>query len=79
LKAYYYEAISAQPGVNSLTPEDADRWFWGETVAGKVLRAVSKACAQSEDALMKRTAIGQIVPLKFQLRDAVGQTEEKKA
>jgi hypothetical protein len=47
LKAYYYEAVAAQPG--NLSPKEIDRWFWFETAAAKVFLAVRDACLKSED------------------------------
>jgi len=43
LKAYYFAAISAQPGqsTNAATLSD---WFWGETCAARVLNEVRKCC-----------------------------------
>lgn len=62
LKAYYYEAITAQPGADVLTSEALDKWFWEDTVAGKMLRSVRKACLNSEDKLLKQTATRRIIP-----------------
>lgn len=47
LKAYYYEAVAAQPG--NLSPSEIDRWFWFETAAAKVFLAIRDACLESED------------------------------
>lgn len=43
LKAYYFAAISAQPGqsTNAATLSD---WFWGETCAARVINEVRKCC-----------------------------------
>ena len=64
VKTYYYEAATAQPGADELTSEQVDAWFWNETVAGKLLRAVREVCLQSQDEALKRTAGGAIVPVK---------------
>lgn len=66
LKAYYFEAVSAQPGMTTSDGETGARWFWEETVAGKVLMAVRDACLKSDDELLKGIATGQIVPRRFQ-------------
>lgn len=47
LKAYYYEAVAAQPG--NASPSEIDRWFWFETAAAKVFLAIQQACLRSED------------------------------
>ncbi|MBI2847738.1 MAG: hypothetical protein HYX83_01030 [Chloroflexi bacterium] len=65
LKAYYYEAITAQPGAVDQTSEALDKWFWGNTVAGKVLRAIRETCLKSEDESLRRTGGGQIVPARL--------------
>ena len=64
LKAYYYEAATAQPGAAALTSDRVDAWFWRETVEGKLLRAVRDVCLQSQDEAVKRTGAGTIVPVK---------------
>lgn len=43
LKAYYNESITAQPGGNT-DPVRLENWFWGETVAARVLNEVRKHC-----------------------------------
>ena len=43
LKAYYNEAITAQPG-GTTDPVRLEDWFWGETVAARVLNEVRKHC-----------------------------------
>jgi hypothetical protein len=47
LKAYYYEAVAAQPG--NLSPKQIDRWFWFDTAAAKVFLAIQQACLRSDD------------------------------
>lgn len=64
LKAWYYEAATAQPGAVALTSDQVDAWFWHETVAGKLLRAVRDVCLRSRDEAIKRTGAGTIVPVK---------------
>ncbi len=65
LKAFYYEAITAQPGADRLSGEAIEKWFWEDTIAAKVLRAVKEVCSQDEDDLLKQTAAGQLVPRRF--------------
>jgi hypothetical protein len=47
LKAYYYEAVAAQPG--NLSPKQIDRWFWFDTATAKVFLAIQQACLRSDD------------------------------
>ncbi|MBI4296560.1 MAG: hypothetical protein HY667_05540 [Chloroflexi bacterium] len=65
LKAYYNEAVTAQPGMTTSDSEALARWFWENTVAGKVLLAVREKCAKSEDTVLQRIGGGQIVPRRF--------------
>jgi hypothetical protein len=37
LKAYYYEAVSAQPGQQNTASTALTDWFWHQTAAGKVM------------------------------------------
>jgi hypothetical protein len=47
LKAFYYEAVAAQPG--NLKAKDIDRWFWHETTAARVFLAIQPTCLKSTD------------------------------
>jgi hypothetical protein len=64
LKAYYVEAITAQPGQESTSSQVILDWFWGETVAGRVLLAIKEASKKSPDALMQIVGGSLIVPTK---------------
>lgn len=46
LKAYYFEAVSAQPGQATDAQSLAD-WFWGETCAAAVINEARKICLQN--------------------------------
>ena len=60
LKAFYFEAATAQPGPSSnAILED---WFWGETTAGKVLLELKAVCLDSEDPIMKALGNFTLVP-----------------
>jgi hypothetical protein len=65
LRAYYFEAATAQPGMENVTSTGLADWFWKETSAGKVLRAVKQTCLKAGDESLQRVARGQIVPAKF--------------
>ena len=60
LKAFYLEAATAQPGKSS-SGELAD-WFWGETLAGKLLLALKAACLKSSDPSIKMLGTLLLVP-----------------
>ncbi len=61
LKAYYAEAVSAQPGRATDAASLAD-WFWGETVAARMLDEVRKRCLVSEDRVCKLMGMRMLVP-----------------
>ena len=42
LKAFYIEAVIAQPGKASAA--DLESWFWNETVAGSLFQEIRKLC-----------------------------------
>lgn len=65
LKAYYNEAVTAQPGMATSDSQALAGWFWKDTVAGKVLLAVREACLKSADKSLQGVAGGAIVPRAF--------------
>ncbi len=65
LKAYYYEAITAQPGADKLSGQAIEKWFWEDTVAARVLRGVKEVVSNGEDDSLKQTAARSLVPQKF--------------
>lgn len=62
LKAYYFEGITAQPGQESASSQILTDWFWGETVAGKVLSAIKEVYRKSEDSSMRSVGRSFLVP-----------------
>ena len=54
LRAYYLEAVTAQPG----RPSSADLrdWFWGGTTAAEVLKALRALALESDDEEMRAVA-----------------------
>lgn len=56
LKAFYYEARMAQR-LDSSEPE-LHRWFWGETAAGQLVRAVAGRMGATDDPGIKAIAYG---------------------
>jgi hypothetical protein len=63
LKAFYFEAAIARPG--SCVPGSAafNRWFWQETAAGRILRAVKKRCLNEKDESLRLTGAMLLIPL----------------
>jgi hypothetical protein len=59
LKAYYFEAVTAQPGNESLPTLKLVDWFWQETTAGAVLKRVKDTCKASDDGIMQ--VVGKIL------------------
>ena len=45
LKACYFEAVAAQPGQTADSAELAE-WFWGQTVAARVINAIREICLE---------------------------------
>ena len=53
LKAYYFEAVAAQPGQVTATGTTLANWFWRETAAGKGLFALQDRWKGSDDRTMR--------------------------
>jgi len=70
LKAYYFEAVTAQPGQASPGSNRLAEWFWGETVGAKVLRAVKQSCTKSNDPMLQTVAMRLLVPMTQANRSA---------
>ena len=62
LKAYYCEALAAQPGHSTVDSTTLADWFWRETTAGRVLFAVHEVCKQSAVPGMQAVAAGLLIP-----------------
>ena len=62
LKSYYYEAITAQPGQESVSSQVLTNWFWSETIAGQVLFSIREVSKKSEDVFMQIVGSALIVP-----------------
>ena len=62
LKAYYFEAITTQPGQESPSSESLSDWFYNDTLAGKVLYTLRDVSIKSEDGLMKILGTVLIIP-----------------
>lgn len=62
LKSYYIEGITLQPGQTGASSQVLNNWFWDDTVAGKVLLEVKKACEVSPDKTTRMMGTHSIVP-----------------
>jgi hypothetical protein len=62
LKAYYCEAITAQPGQTVVDSQTLADWFWRETAAGRLLFAVQEVCQHSEVPGMQVVASSFLIP-----------------
>ena len=62
LKAYYYEAVCAQPGQPSDSTTLAD-WFWSRTAAAKVINMVRTICLDSEDKELEQLGKRRLIPV----------------
>ena len=61
LKAFYLEAVSAQPG--DASHSQLNDWFWNETVAAGVLRQLKQRCLESDDEAIKLLGTVLLVPV----------------
>lgn len=61
LKAFYLEAVSAQPG-QAIDVQSLADWFWGETCAAIVINEIRKICLQDEAKDMQLTGRLLLVP-----------------
>lgn len=61
LKAYYFEAVSAQPGQPTDSASLAN-WFWGETAAALVINRIRKVCIADGDEKMELLGRHLLVP-----------------
>ena len=53
MRAWYFEAVAAQPGKAAGTSNQVTDWFWHETTAGAVLKKLDETCRESDDAAMR--------------------------
>lgn len=70
VRAWYSEAVAAQPGQISGTSEQVLHWFWHETTAGAVLQKLDTVCRDSDDAVMQ--ALGGFLLLPRYVTGSVG-------
>jgi hypothetical protein len=63
LKAFYFEAIAARPGAAQPDSTAFNHWFWAETAAGQVLKALKARCLDEADKSLRMTGAMLLVPL----------------
>lgn len=63
LKAFYFEAATARPGSASPSSGEFSRWFWQETAAGRILKAVKERCLKEPDESLRKTGALLLIPL----------------
>ncbi len=62
LKAYYFEAVTAQPGRPSPGSSQLADWFWEGTIAAQVILTIKESCSGSDDDLLQTVALMLLVP-----------------
>ncbi len=67
VKAYYFEAVTAQPG-GAAESDALAEWFWGETTGGKLLSAVKQACMEKDDGMVNTVGAMMLVPMEQTLK-----------
>ncbi|MEL0105980.1 MAG: hypothetical protein ACO3MW_13800 [Rhodospirillales bacterium] len=60
IKAFYLEAIAAQP--SGATSKDLYSWLWQETAAGKLFGQLQPICAADDDPQMQYLARQSLIP-----------------
>jgi hypothetical protein len=65
VRAYYFEAAAAKPGAS--TPHQVSEWFWNDTAAGKVFKALQPICRDSTDYMLRAMGAYLLVP-RVQMR-----------
>ncbi|MFT7653771.1 MAG: hypothetical protein ACI9UU_002883 [Candidatus Azotimanducaceae bacterium] len=68
IKAFYNEAAVSQPG--KATVLELEDWYWGETQAGKLVRAVKQASLEHSDKAIRLAAGFLLVPGSQAYRDS---------
>lgn len=65
LRAYYSEAITAQPGQESPTSHVLNHWFWTETSASKAIYTLRDTCRASDDGFLKLVGTALLIPVEY--------------
>ncbi len=75
LKAYYLEAVAAQPGARAA--DEAREWLWRDTAAGRAFFALRDACLASNDPELRRYGGKGLIPLSIAPRPGEWAYEAK--
>ena len=62
LKAYYFEALAAQPGQHDVDSTTQADWFWRDTTAGHLFFAIQQRCLASDDPVMQHLGASLLIP-----------------
>jgi hypothetical protein len=73
LRAYYCEALTAQPGRTEPTSAQLEDWFFAETAAGQALLGLRRSLAESTDQSLRDLADHVPIPLR-QARRSIPNT-----
>ena len=63
LKAFYFEAATARPGSDFPSSGEFNDWFWQETAAGQILKAVKERCLKEEDKSLRLIGTLLLMPM----------------
>jgi len=73
VKAYYYEAVAAQPG--NLVPKAIEEWFWRKTSAAQAFLVIRQVCLRSDDETLKPLGKLSLIP-RF-VADGLDRAQQK--
>ncbi|MEQ9491541.1 MAG: hypothetical protein RIM72_21380 [Alphaproteobacteria bacterium] len=71
LKAFYYEAATAQPGSHQATADEVANWFWLQTEAGKLILNCMTVCGDSDNQALREKSV-VFAPPHYQRGDGNG-------
>ncbi|MFO7557407.1 MAG: hypothetical protein R6X10_01140 [Desulfobacterales bacterium] len=63
LKAFYFEAVTARPGLSPPSIAAFNQWFWQETAAAGIVKAVKERCLQEADESLQMTGLVLLIPM----------------
>lgn len=63
LKAFYNEAVTAQPGQESVGSRQLNQWFWKETTAGRAIFALRDICRKSDNKMLNLVGTALLIPV----------------
>jgi len=66
LKAFYFEAMTSQPGQQNARSTTVANWFWGETAAAKVLFLLQERWKEAANPALKDFSRLLLIPRAYQ-------------